>query len=190
MSDLLVLEISLDNTEPLIWRKVVVPTTFTFYRLHHVIQIAMGWNNSHLFEFKVEDFTVGEIYEDLDENPSINAREITLQEVNLQIGDSLKYIYDFGDYWVHNIKVVDNQYNKPLKYLPYCVRGKLNSPPEDVGGIIGFYHFLEVMNNFRHKEFRQTIVWYGGYFDALKYSSTKLNKKYMEFEKYMKRFES
>jgi hypothetical protein len=158
MSDFLVLEVSLDYTDPVIWRKIIVPTSFTFNRLHHTVQIAMGWNNSHLFEFNYEDFSIGMIYTDLDDNPNIDAREITLQEVNLQIGDELKYTYDFGDNWEHTIKVVDNAYSKPINHFPYCITGKLNSPPDDVGGIRGFYHFVEVMNNFKHKEFRKTIV--------------------------------
>ena len=91
MLDLLVLEVSLDHSEPVIWRKIIVPTSYTFNRLHHAIQIAIGWNNSHLFEFNYEDFSIGIIYTDLEDNPNIDAREITLQEVNLQIGDELKY---------------------------------------------------------------------------------------------------
>ncbi|WP_026752505.1 plasmid pRiA4b ORF-3 family protein [Sediminibacterium sp. C3] len=189
MLNILVLEIILDHTEPLIWRKIIVPTNFTLNRLHHAVQIAMGWNNSHLFEFNYENFSIGIVYTDLEDNPNIDAREITLEEVNLQIGDELKYIYDFGDYWEHTIKVVDNKFDKPIKQLPYCITGKLNSPPEDVGGISGFYHFVEVMKNFRHKEFKETLVWYGGFFDPLKYSTAKINTKYKRFEKYMEHFE-
>lgn len=112
----------------------------------------MGWNNSHLFEFRYEDFSIGIIYPDLEDNPNIDAREITLQEVNLQIGDELKYTYDFGDNWEHTIKVVDNEHGKTIKHFPYCITGKLNSPPDDVGGVIGFYHFVKVMKNLKHKE--------------------------------------
>jgi hypothetical protein len=36
------LHISLQDIEPLIWRRVIVPTDFTLYGLHHVIQVAMG----------------------------------------------------------------------------------------------------------------------------------------------------
>ena len=189
MSDLLVLEVSLDHTEPVIWRKILVPTSFSFNRLHHAIQIAMGWNNCHLYEFNYEDYSIGIIYQDEDYNPKIDAREITLQEVNLQIGDLIKYTYDFGDHWEHTIKVVDTDYSKPIKQLPYCITGKLNSPPDDVGGINGFYHFVEVMKNLKHKEFRETLLWYGGFFDPLKFSTAKINSKFKRFDSYMKRFE-
>ena len=189
MSDLLVLEIILDHTDPVIWRKIIVPTSYTVNRLHHAIQIAMGWNNSHLFEFNYEDFSIGIIYTDLEDNPNIDAREITLQEVNLQIGDELKYTYDFGDNWEHTIKVADNEYSKPITHYPYCITGKLNSPPDDVGGITGFYHFVEVMNNLKHKEFQENLIWYGGFFDPLKFSTAKINNKFKRFERYIEGFE-
>lgn len=75
MLNILVLEIILDHTEPVIWRKIIVPTNFTLNRLHHAVQIAMGWNNSHLFEFNYENFSIGITYADLEDNPNIDARE-------------------------------------------------------------------------------------------------------------------
>ena len=75
------IKISLDKTIPLIWRELLVPIDITFYKLHHAIQIAMGWTNSHLFEFTIEGYRIGEIFENLeeqDESHIINARETKL----------------------------------------------------------------------------------------------------------------
>ena len=75
------IKISLNKTNPLIWRELLVSRDITFYRLHHAIQIAMGWTNSHLFEFTIEGYRIGEIYENLeeqDESHITNAKETKL----------------------------------------------------------------------------------------------------------------
>jgi Plasmid pRiA4b ORF-3-like protein len=54
MVEVIHLKISLDKTNPSIWREVIVPKDISFYKLHHVLQIAMGWTTSHLFEFVIE----------------------------------------------------------------------------------------------------------------------------------------
>ena len=59
MTEAIQLHISLDRSEPLIWRKVLIPKEISFFKLHQVIQISMGWTNSHLFEFNIEGFKVG-----------------------------------------------------------------------------------------------------------------------------------
>jgi hypothetical protein len=65
MSEIILLKISLDNTKPLIWRKILVEKRITFYELHHIIQIAMGWTNSHLFEFNINNYRIGYNLEEL-----------------------------------------------------------------------------------------------------------------------------
>ncbi|MDX1805524.1 MAG: plasmid pRiA4b ORF-3 family protein [Paenisporosarcina sp.] len=47
--------ITLDHVRPKVWRRVIVPATLDFYDLHSVIQTAVGWTNSHLFNFLIED---------------------------------------------------------------------------------------------------------------------------------------
>lgn len=66
---MLSIKITLYKTKPAIWRKVLVPSAVTFFDLHHIIQISMGWKNSHLFEFQVGDYRIGyiepnEVFED------------------------------------------------------------------------------------------------------------------------------
>ena len=100
------IKISLDKTIPLIWRELLVPRDITFYKLHHAIQIAMGWTNSHLFEFTIEGYRIGEIFENLeerDESHIINAKETKLIALVDKEGEDFKYEYDFGDGWHHSI---------------------------------------------------------------------------------------
>lgn len=68
---------------------MVVSSNTNFQKLHHIIQLAIGWKNTHLFEFTVEGFTIGEIYPVLPDNPNINSREITLRDIHLKVGQQI-----------------------------------------------------------------------------------------------------
>ncbi len=189
MSKLIVIEIVLDQTNPKIWRKVVVSTDTSFHKLHHIIQLTMGWKNAHLYEFTVENYNIGEIYPVLPNNPAINSREITLNDIHLQVGEQIHYLYDMGDHWKHTLTILDIDYLKPVKQIPYCITGKLNCPPEDCGGIKGFYEFVSIITNYSHKDFRDNFEWYGGFYNPEKYSTKAINKKLLEIDSYIEKIE-
>lgn len=87
------IKISLDKTNPLIWREILVPDNYTFYQLHHTLQITMGWTNSHLFEFNIEGFQVGYVFDDRMEDIShvINCRDARLDELITHKGVSMVF---------------------------------------------------------------------------------------------------
>ena len=102
------IKISLDETSPSIWREVLVPKDISFYKLHHVIQLTMGWTNSHLFEFIIEGYRVGEVYdnmEELDDDKVIDSKQTKLIDLVNETGEAFKYWYDFGDSWMHTIVI-------------------------------------------------------------------------------------
>src|SRR5690349_21507996 len=106
MNPILQLNVTLDKTEPLIWRRVLVPASVSFFDLHHILQIAMGWTNSHLFEFQVGDYKIGYVEERLDDFEDVaDANEVTLDTLLLKKGLVFRYLYDFGDYWEHAVAV-------------------------------------------------------------------------------------
>jgi hypothetical protein len=186
------IKVSLDETNPLIWRDLLVPREISFYKLHHTIQIAMGWTNSHLFEFKIEGYRIGEIYEDLegqDESHIINAKETQLTSLVENEGEAFKYEYDFGDGWYHTIILEKYELIESGQQLPFCLSGVLKCPPEDCGGINGFYDFLSVMSNKRHPDYRDTKVWAGGKFDPTEFDVVKINKQLKKIDKYIKSIE-
>ena len=96
--------IALLDTRPAIWRRLLVPPHFTLRRFHQAIQLAMGWTNSHLHEFRVGKQTYGE--PDADNDPfgitrRKDERQVLLREMLPRIGSKAFYVYDFGDSWEH-----------------------------------------------------------------------------------------
>jgi hypothetical protein len=173
------IKIILDRTNPLIWRELLVPKDITFYKLHHAIQIAMGWTNSHLFEFKIEGYRIGEIYENLEEQGEshiVNAKETKLIGLVDKEGEEFKYEYDFGDGWDHSIILEKYESLKSTHQLPFCISGALKCPQEDCGGITGFYDFLSIISDKLHPDYQDTKVWAGGKFDPTEFDVVKINK--------------
>ena len=165
------LKISIKNSTPPIWRRVLVKSSISFYELHYTIQIAMGWGIFHLYEFKIGNYRIGIINDDFDELEYVNssvidAQEITLEEV-LSKGEvkSFTYEYDFGDGWIHSIVVEKTMPLEPDTYYPVCIKGKLACPPEDCGGLYGYYNLLEIISNKKHPEHMEMLEWLGGRFD-------------------------
>jgi len=116
------LRISLDRT--LVWRSVIVSETLTLGSLHLVIQQAMGWENRHLFIFKVGQERYGP--DDLDEE------SITLKQVFKGSTKTVRYIYDFGDWWEHTITL---EQTRPKMATTLVVAGEGDCPAEDSGGV-------------------------------------------------------
>lgn len=175
------LKISLKDSTPPIWRRVLVKSSISFYELHYTIQIAMGWGNYHLYEFKIGDYRIGLMDEDSDDPESgsskiIVSKEITLEEV-ISKGEfkNFSYEYDFGDGWMHSIVVEKILPLDPDKYYPVCIKGKLSCPPEDCGGLYGYYSFLEIISNKKHPEYKNMVEWMGGRFDPTEFEVDDVN---------------
>jgi dUTP pyrophosphatase len=175
------LKISLMGSDPLIWRRISVESDKDFYDLHDILQVAMGWENYHLFSFRVDDYTIKEIDEEFDDfgpgdSKSIDAGDITLHEALLKSGvGNFTYEYDFGDGWLHNINVEKVEDLNPEEVYPHCIDGEMNCPPEDCGGIPGYYRLLKILDDKKHPEHKQMKEWIGGDFDPKEFSVDKVN---------------
>ncbi len=100
-----VLRVELLDIEPLVWRRVRVTRSVTFKQLHEILQIVMGWQDSHLHEFRAGKLILG--VKDVNE---LDERENLQDEDNWSLQDLLdagvsefEYVYDFGDDWVHRV---------------------------------------------------------------------------------------
>lgn len=93
------LKIRLFAISPMIWRRVLVPSTATLRELHGIIQVAMGWEGIRLFQFDIRAVDYGS-WELHAANP-----DIRLQDFSFRRNDRFSYIYDMGDYWKHDIRV-------------------------------------------------------------------------------------
>jgi hypothetical protein len=158
MVSLYQLKISLRDIRPMIWRRVLVPEDTSLTRLHTVIQTVMGWENVHLYDFAIRGQALGRSGESGSSN-------ITLADCNLQKGESFFYIYDFGDDWVHDVKIEKLLEPKAKTFYPECVDGKRACPPEDSGGPWGYRDLLKVLKNKRHPDYRELRSWVGRSFD-------------------------
>lgn len=135
MSDapqILQLKIRLLGISPMIWRRLLVPSTTTLRELHGIIQAAMGWEGIHLFQFDIRAVNYGS-WELHATNP-----DIPLQDFGFRRNDRFSYIYDMGDYWKHDIRVEAFADKNPKKACPICAGGSGICPPEDCGGPDGF----------------------------------------------------
>ena len=157
MPNVLHLKIALRYVKPPIWRRVEVPDTLTFWELHFVLQILFDWQNSHLFEFRQgrgtpNDFLAGSppvLPGDDDNTPErqLDPREVTLDEVLRNPKDKVTYVYDFGDYWEHDIVVEKVQPLPEGVPLPAvrCLAGKRAAPPKDLGGFPVYEQLLNLL---------------------------------------------
>jgi len=189
MKDIFQIKISLDNAKPSIYRTILVESDTTFIDFHHIIQISMGWDDYHMYQFETGDYTIAEP-DELMEIESIDPASITINEVLKQSGDKIKYEYDFGDGWMHTIqleKIIPYQLNK---IYPTCIRGKRSCPPEDCGGIWGYENLKKVIKNKKHPEYKETIEWVGIDFDPDYFDIEYVNEVLDELDYYLDEHEN
>lgn len=142
-----------------------MPGSVTLYQLHRIIQAVMGWTDTHLHEFQRGQVSYGE------SDPEFGVRRVSerrtrLRDVLQTPGDRMRYRYDFGDDWEHDLVLEAVAPNSAGKVQPQVLQGRRACPPEDVGGIYGYYEFLEAMGNPEHPSHQEMVDWWGGPFDA------------------------
>ncbi|MBX7220820.1 MAG: plasmid pRiA4b ORF-3 family protein [Blastocatellia bacterium] len=168
------LKITLRGSKPPIWRRVLVTENTTFAELHDIIQIAMGWTDSHLHAFEVDGEPIG-IPDPEEGFEVLDSSKLKLRQF---VGEKSKfsYLYDFGDSWDHIIVVEKVLPVEPGKQYPVCLTGKRACPPEDCGGIWGYGDLLEILANPRHPEHKSMKTWVGGKFDPEHFDLNEVNQ--------------
>jgi hypothetical protein len=151
------LKISIEGIRPPIWRRVLIPDYATFRDLHNVIQDAMDWDGFHLHQFAVgsgrgfETTFIG-VRSEFDLYRVIPESKTRLGEYIFLGGPKVVYTYDFGDDWRHVIKLEKIlPFDEAVRY-PKCTGGKRKAPPDDCGGIGGYYYLLERIADTKDKE--------------------------------------
>jgi hypothetical protein len=158
------LRIELRDTEPVIWRQVEVPTSITLKVLHDIVQAVMGWFDYHLWEFTIDKQRYGlSMDEDWGTEPRIEAGKVRLRDVLKPPKTIIDYLYDFGDGWRHRITVTDVRAGEPGVSYPRYVGGEWNAPPEDCGGIPGFYETLDAIADPNHPNHAEAKEWLDDY---------------------------
>ncbi|MBE0487200.1 plasmid pRiA4b ORF-3 family protein [Marinobacter sp.] len=161
------IKVTLSGSKPPIWRRLLVSPEATFQDLHRIIQIAMGWRGSHLHLFQAADGRlIGDPEEDEDDMMGfLDETRLLVGSVLKREGQAIKYEYDFGDSWEHQIKLEKILPAGDEGHLPRCIKAARQCPPEDVGGVHGYYEFLNAMHDPAHPEHEGVKEWWGGEFD-------------------------
>ena len=166
-------KITLKGTKPPIWRRILVPETYTFWDLHVAIQDAMGWEDYHLHEFTLLSPKTGrKVKIGIPSDEDVDYGWEVLAEWNQKIAhyfslDNSKadYVYDFGDGWEHSIKLEKILPRETGVAYPRCIDGRGACPPEDCGGIGGYAEFLEAIGDPANELHEDMLDWVGGSFD-------------------------
>lgn len=158
------IRIAIDNIKPEIWRRFVIRDSINLHNLHEIIQDVMGWTNTHLYSFviKGKEYTDEETVEESGKGK--DAEVISVGSLKFKKGDKLKYIYDFGDDWIHTLSVEAVTKPDPSIEYPWCLDGARSCPPEDCGGIYGYEDLLDILSNPNHEEHESMKEWVGPYF--------------------------
>lgn len=176
------LRVTLQGTSPPIWRLLLVSPSMTLAHLHHALQIVMGWDDCHLHMF-IKD---GRRFEA--PNPwgdgmtpfgrprSLDARKYRIDRLLEREKDRIDYEYDFGDSWCHRITLQKILPRDPTVRLPVCVSGKRACPPEDCGGVWGYYDKLAILADPDHEEHESIREWMGDDIDPDAFSVDHVNR--------------
>jgi hypothetical protein len=164
-SEIATLRIELLDTDPLIWRQVEVPTSITLKGLHDVVQAAMGWDDQHLWEFRIGRQVYGQPMrgESWGADPILSAAKVLLGEILKPRKTVIDYIYDMGDSWEHRLTLTDVRPGAPDTAYPRYIAGEQAAPPEDCGGVPGFYASLEALADPNHPDHEDVADWLEGY---------------------------
>jgi hypothetical protein len=167
------LRIRLEDITPIIWRRVLVPGGVHLSKFHDMIQMTMGWTDSHLHSFTIGGQLYGMHFDDW---PEEEIDETTVKLLHA-VGDQRRftYEYDFGDSWTHEV-VVERTTTVPfaLKFA-VCLDGQNACPPEDVGGSYGYDEFRQAIADATHEEHESWLTWAGGSFDPAEFDLVMTN---------------
>jgi len=159
-SKILTLKVVLDESDPPIWRRFQVLDDVTLGDLHYTLQIVMGWTNSHLHAFEIGGKEYGmKLDDEYDEMPMLDEEEFELRDLLEKKGKKFRYVYDFGDYWVHAVIVEDKSEPEANVLYPICIEGERSCPPEDCGRMQGYYEILEILKDPTHEEYESYLEW-------------------------------
>jgi hypothetical protein len=173
-------KITLVDSKPPIWRRILVPEG-TLDDLHEHIQTAMGWTNSHLHQFEIGRKRYGDpklLDDSWDDSKIGNSLETKLEELfgGNRPTKKFLYTYDFGDGWDHQVDFEGVVPAEKRRKYPSCVEGKFACPPEDVGGVWGYYAFLEAIVDPNHAEHANYVEWIGDDFNPEEFDPAEASK--------------
>jgi hypothetical protein len=172
------LKVTLLDSQPAIWRRFQVESGITLERLHRVLQVVMGWTDSHMHGFRLPGPSQRGARRQLLPIESADEKATPVSELLRRPKDWLVYEYDFGDGWEHQILLEEIVPRSSGARYPTILAGHGACPPEDVGGLPGYYHFLEAIKNPKHPDHEDMIEWGGEDFDPVEFDVQMVNRAF------------
>lgn len=173
LRDIYQIKVTLKGIKPPIWRRFLVPSSLNLYEFHIALQVVMGWTDSHLHGFVHKNiiYSLPEPNMDYAEDES----KVKLSSLLKKKGDKLRYDYDFGDNWEHDVvleEILPYTHEQPL---PFCLKGKRACPPEDCGGLWGYPKLLQIISHPEHEEYADMMEWLPEDFDPELFDIDEIN---------------
>jgi Plasmid pRiA4b ORF-3-like protein/Domain of unknown function (DUF1841) len=168
------LKVTLRGAKPPIWRRLRLPASTTLAQLHQVIQVAFGWEDAHLHAFEVggrrysrPDF---ELWDEADDEGKARLHDLASHP-----GERLRYTYDFGDSWEHDVLVEDIlPSDGPTDAV--CIAGRRAGPPEDCGGVWGHAELCDILADPDHPDHAERVDWLGHPYDPAAFDKDAINR--------------
>ena len=170
-----VLRVSLRFVEPVVWRRITIDSEMPLPKFAQVLERAMGRDGTHLHLFDVGGVLFGNT--DHDAPHLINEKAARVDHLLPRVESSLRWDYDFGDSWAHDVVVEAIEPINPKTKYPVVLDGERACPPEDVGGPPGYEELLRVLSNPKHKEHKQMVEWVPKAFDPAVFDLVAANRR-------------
>lgn len=176
------LKVTLKGSKPPIWRRIQVRSDTKLPQLHEILQIAMGWMDSHLHQFIAGRTFYGVPDPEFGLDGMEDESKIRLDRLLAFEKDKIVYEYDFGDGWEHDILLEKILEPDAAVHYPVCMTGKRACPPEDCGGVWGYANLLETLNDPQHEEYEDMLGWVGGEFDPAAFDLDEVNEALVQLK--------
>ena len=180
----LTLDVTLKGSPRKVYRQLVVPSDLTLNHLGEILVRAVGWEGYHL-----NQFIAGKTYyrEPCDDDWRMDmhddASKCTIGSLLSRVKSKIKWEYDFGDSWIHEITLVEKQAVDDKEMVKVqLLKGSGACPPEDCGGVGGYRHLLNVLKNPADEEYEEMIEWLGGSFDPKAFSLAVARNRVMGYQ--------
>ncbi|HET6874698.1 MAG TPA: plasmid pRiA4b ORF-3 family protein [Acidimicrobiales bacterium] len=171
------LRVTLLDVTPPVWRLVRVPSAVPLSVVHAILQVAMGWEDRHLHEWRVGDDYYGPDPEDDDVEDDSS---VTLAEV-APADSVLHYEYDLGDGWEHLVEVLSvDPYDGTVPPVA-VLDGARAAPPEDCGGPTGYADLLAALDNPSDLDHADFVAAYGDRLDPEAFDRGLINRRLEAF---------
>lgn len=169
------IKVTLLDLKPKVWRRIWVAPDMKLSDFHHVLQIAMGWQDHHAYLFSDGQNRYGNCDASWEFGSTLDESDVSVADLFQGRVKTCIYEYDFGDNWEHELYLEKRIKRVVNSTVPRCLKGKGACPPENCGGVWGYERLLEISSDTKHEEFTWATKVLGRGFDARYFDANQVN---------------